>query len=307
MVLDNSVLLDSGSSAFDIGDFNRDGLTDMAVANLGIQKIDLLVGDGTGQFMLLTTIDNVAAPSDVVVDDLDGDGQRDDLAVTKFSQDVNIGQQGSSDFFLPSTVTVLRLEVAEESLILTPSGAQVDFAFQSADPMLGMDVNRDGRVTALDALTVINALDHGLAESEPLSGFVPAMTYVNDDDRTTAFDALVIINHLMDAEEIGNSELSDGLRSLSDEPDGADRDEDDRVAAVDLILPRLLFSDSKRVDRQYGWINLLRASSCRSTDSPARFLVGDKRFVSIFLNRLSGASHHSLIVVQVVNRKQNRP
>ncbi|NND99300.1 MAG: hypothetical protein HKN47_18425, partial [Pirellulaceae bacterium] len=62
------------ASAFDFGDFNQDGITDVAVANLGGQLIELLVGTGDGRFVLITTVRNVSAPSDLVVGDFNQDG-----------------------------------------------------------------------------------------------------------------------------------------------------------------------------------------------------------------------------------------
>lgn len=60
-----------------------------------------------------------------------------------------------------------------------------------------LDVNNDGRITAFDALAVINRLNRTGAEALPTKGFVRApFVDVNNDSRVTAFDALWVINYL---------------------------------------------------------------------------------------------------------------
>ncbi len=61
------------------------------------------------------------------------------------------------------------------------------------------DVNLDERVSALDALVVINALDqqpNGEAESESGAASPTMMVDTNDDGKISAIDALLIINYL---------------------------------------------------------------------------------------------------------------
>ena len=230
----NSLVLDSGVNAFDVGDFNRDDVTDLAVSNLGRQEINLLIGDGLGRFAPITTLTNVSAPSDIVVDDLDGDGEPDDIAVTNFYQDANLGQ-GEPDFYLPSATTVLRLDIAEESIIVSGSpSTRVDFAFQSANPRIRFDVNSDGLVTALDALRVINVLNRFDAEGEQGISALRSKTDINGDGRTSAVDALMIINFL--ANTHSEPELIEWPAAQQDDND----DEDDRLAAIDVVLAHQL-------------------------------------------------------------------
>lgn len=71
------------------------------------------------------------------------------------------------------------------------------------------DVNNDNQVSALDALTVINRLNHlesvdASKEGEQIDS--SAFADVNDDGRTTAIDALMIINQLnLDSSSIASS------------------------------------------------------------------------------------------------------
>ena len=222
-----------GSSSFDVGDFNRDGLTDIAISNQGQQRIDLFVGNGEGEFVPITTLRNVAAPSDLVIGDFDNDQQNDDLAVTNLYQDARIGLPGRPDFFLPSATTILRLDVAEAPVVIASMATQVDFAFQSADPDIRMDVSGDGFITALDALRVINAIALASPEGEQAAVRSRANTDVNGDGRTSAVDALMIINLLS-----GDSDAQVSLRDLDLL---ADDDDDDQVhvAAVDVVLGQL--------------------------------------------------------------------
>ncbi|MEM9365921.1 MAG: G8 domain-containing protein, partial [Planctomycetota bacterium] len=70
------------------------------------------------------------------------------------------------------------------------------------NPALPMDVNNDGRVSALDALTVINRLSqnaNGLLRE--LAQVVERYYDVNGDTRTSALDALIVINFLNQAVE----------------------------------------------------------------------------------------------------------
>ena len=190
--------VDAGASAFALGDFNRDNQVDVAIANQGEQLIQFLVGNGSGQFAEITRVTDVSLPSDIVVVDTDGDGFA-EVAVTNLYS--NTAEPGQPPIFqLPSTVTILKLDVAEIPLTITSETvADVTIAFPSADPDLRLDATGDGEVTALDALMVINQIQPTtlLAEAESVSQPTErALTDVDGDGQTTAIDALLIINHL---------------------------------------------------------------------------------------------------------------
>ncbi len=74
-----------------VGDFNGDGLQDLAVANLGSVDISVLLGNGDGTFQGAQTFWAESAPLSVVVGDFNGDGLP-DLAVANLpsSHDVSV-------------------------------------------------------------------------------------------------------------------------------------------------------------------------------------------------------------------------
>jgi hypothetical protein len=63
-----------------VGDFNRDGIPDLAVANANSNNVSILLGDGTGNFSTRATYRTGAKPLSVVAADFNGDGNL-DLAV----------------------------------------------------------------------------------------------------------------------------------------------------------------------------------------------------------------------------------
>ena len=60
-----------------------------------------------------------------------------------------MGQHGSPEFHFPSTITILRLDVAESPLVVSDGTlTEVDCKFQSADPEIRLDVSGEGEVSA---------------------------------------------------------------------------------------------------------------------------------------------------------------
>ena len=173
------------------------------------------------------------APSDIVVDDFDGDGA-DEIAVANLYGDANLGQPGSPQYQLPSTTTILRLNVAESPIVISGNSVtQVDFSFPSADPEIRLDVTGEGQVTALDALRIINAIRRTAAEGEGVSNTDRASTDVDGDGRTSVIDALMVINYLARKQAASPIAIDQII-----EDDKHDRK--DRIAAVDLLLTHLL-------------------------------------------------------------------
>jgi hypothetical protein len=86
-----SLSFDAGSNPVSVavGDFNRDGVPDLAVANNGSNNVSVLLGTGDGTFQAAINYATGSGPSSVVVADLNGDGIP-DLAVA------NIGSQSVS-------------------------------------------------------------------------------------------------------------------------------------------------------------------------------------------------------------------
>ena len=92
------------STSLAIGDFNGDGLQDLAVTNSGSADVSILVGNGDGSFQPARDFATGSSPSSVAVGDFNGDGLQ-DLAVanTAFgSNDVSIlVGNGDATFQLP--------------------------------------------------------------------------------------------------------------------------------------------------------------------------------------------------------------
>src|SRR5690349_3390673 len=68
----------STPSSIAVGDFNRDGKLDVAIANIKTANITVLLGNGNGTFIPATTIFTFStAPVFLVTADFDGDGNLD--------------------------------------------------------------------------------------------------------------------------------------------------------------------------------------------------------------------------------------
>ncbi len=204
-----------GATSMAVGDFNGDGDLDVAVANLGSETIELMVGNGTGRFIVQTVVQNVTAPSDLVVADFNQDGF-DEIAVANFYHQLpEFPTAQTPRNKLPSTVTILKLNVAEQGIVVSNSATEnvrVDIAFPSNNRSLILDVNRDDLVSASDALQIVIALrDADLSAASLASGEQSELgssneivakaprrhiADVNGDGRVSALDALMVINYL---------------------------------------------------------------------------------------------------------------
>jgi len=86
-----------------VGDFNRDGKPDLAVANWGDGNVSVLLGNGNGGFSSRTDFTTGNEPESVVVGDFNGDGKQ-DLAVANFrSSTVSILLGNGNGSFGPAT------------------------------------------------------------------------------------------------------------------------------------------------------------------------------------------------------------
>ena len=63
-----------------VGDFNGDGNLDLAVATAGSNGVSILLGNGTGNFTLASSVATGKLPRSIAVGDFNGDGKL-DLAV----------------------------------------------------------------------------------------------------------------------------------------------------------------------------------------------------------------------------------
>ena len=73
-----------------VGDFNRDGAPDIAVANSGTDDVSVLIGSGTGGFVASTPLAVHDSPQTVVASDVDLDGDLDLVVPNFLSDDVSI-------------------------------------------------------------------------------------------------------------------------------------------------------------------------------------------------------------------------
>jgi hypothetical protein len=90
-----------------VGDFNRDGKLDLAVANSGDGTVSVLLGDGTGNFTLASSAATGAQPESVAVGDFNGDGKLDMAVVNRVSGTVSILLgDGTGSFALASSVGI---------------------------------------------------------------------------------------------------------------------------------------------------------------------------------------------------------
>ncbi len=71
----------TGPNYIAVGDFNGDGIPDLAVTNAGDNTATALLGNGDGTFTALVPVATGSRPSSLVVGDFNGDGIS-DLAVT---------------------------------------------------------------------------------------------------------------------------------------------------------------------------------------------------------------------------------
>ena len=94
-----------GPQAVAIGDFNRDGKLDLAVANQGSADVTIRLGDGTGGFpdANASAVGAGMNPVAIAIGDFNGDGKQDLAVVNQFSLTIRLGD-GSGGFPTASTI-----------------------------------------------------------------------------------------------------------------------------------------------------------------------------------------------------------
>jgi hypothetical protein len=81
------------------GDWDGDGDLDLAVANFGASRVDILVNDGTGDFTIADTIAGQINAQDLSAGDWDGDGDLDLAVANRGASRVDILiNDGTGDF-----------------------------------------------------------------------------------------------------------------------------------------------------------------------------------------------------------------
>jgi len=230
----SSIPVTPKASAMDDGDLNGDGLADVVITSESEGTVAFYLGDGQGVFQQIQLIDNIPVPIDLTLVDLESDNRAEVAVVNQFK-----GFNGS----MPtpgSTVTLLRLQVAEQVVLVGQDPVTADFSFPSAVLRPRMDVNADRSITVLDALRVINAIGEpplpasSAGEGEAVSRLWRA-TDVDLDGATTARDALLIINQL--ARQTHDEVVAGSSFVSSNDDDDNDRYHD----AVDEVMAGKLF------------------------------------------------------------------
>ena len=90
-----------------VGDFNRDGKQDIAVANSGSNNVSIRLGDGAGGFGAATNFNVGNQPRSVAVGDFNGDGRQDIVTANFNSSDVSLLLgDGAGSFSAATSFTV---------------------------------------------------------------------------------------------------------------------------------------------------------------------------------------------------------
>jgi len=88
------------------GDFNGDGKQDLVTANICVDTVSILLGDGTGRFGSRSDLSTATEPRSLAVGDLNGDGKQ-DLVITHYDPDIVTSWlgDGTGSFGLKSAFT----------------------------------------------------------------------------------------------------------------------------------------------------------------------------------------------------------
>jgi hypothetical protein len=124
----------------------------------------------------------------------------------------------------------------ENAFALAPS--QTGVVAERSAQETALDTNGDGRISAADALAVINYIGRlGNAGPGELGSEFPSHLDSNEDGKVTARDALVVINHLAQVPPVANPEAP----SFTNPNNPLDVDNSGHVSAedVDLVLTAL--------------------------------------------------------------------
>ena len=92
-----------GATDVAVGDFNNDGIQDLAAANTGSTTVSIRLGNGSGGFTGATEVSVGNAPLSVAVGDFDNDGNQDLATANRDSNTVSIRLGNGSGGFSGTT------------------------------------------------------------------------------------------------------------------------------------------------------------------------------------------------------------
>lgn len=111
-----------GASGLGLGDFNRDGITDLAVAAFLDDAVTVYMGSADGTFLKRSKIRVGDGPIELAVGDYDGDGNHDIAAANCFGGSISL-VHGQGNGLFQSAKTTAREGMAFQEAV----GATVDF------------------------------------------------------------------------------------------------------------------------------------------------------------------------------------
>lgn len=172
--------------------------------------------------------------------------------------------------------------VASDELVQLSNQATVTVNIRNSrwrNPLNHLDVSPDGRVSAFDALQVINYLNSGqpnsLLDSNPST---PPYVDTNDDLRVTAFDALMVINYLNTRTQGDGGE---GEQYSSDEVIEASRQQsisqDIHLAIARSVLLPTVDGQEDRRELNTKTLARISISEIEATPEPIRLPVLQRR------------------------------
>ena len=185
--LSQSISLPQAASDVQVADLDEDGILDLLVVSALSEIVSLLSGHGDGTFESPEVI-TVPSMAGVSIEDIDGDQHLDLILLLSSGQLGTIRNQVDPAYRH-------RVDVGLGELVLS-----ADFGNQRlrwTNPVDPLDVDGSGRVAPLDALLVINYINHFGSGPLPdeLAFQVPYYDAAGGDD-IVPLDALVIINRL---------------------------------------------------------------------------------------------------------------
>jgi len=127
------------------GDFNGDGIPDLAVANVNSNSMSVLLGNGNGTFKTQVTYAVGTTPEAVAVADLNGDG----------NVDVVVGNNGTATASVFLNLLTQTSATTVSGVAVPGSGAHLVDAIYSGDNNFSSSTSGTGSLTATPVTTTL--------------------------------------------------------------------------------------------------------------------------------------------------------